>query len=251
MQITFPWNPTPAPSPPTPTPAGSVNLTITMSDSWGDGWNGNIFGFKQNGAIVATFGTGFSSGRSFGPVTVTIPGNVLTQIIVVQYGYYTNEVGFIVKSSNNSTIYTRLPSFFISTIIFAEFCPSTSCGQSTTITYYLTVTDSYGDGWNGNILAFRQNGVSQTFQLSSGYSSGPTAFTFTKGVNVDIIVNKLGTWTYECGYILRAASGAIVVRRNAGNYFYANTILNSFNPGSINLAPVRILDFDPSGRSKD
>ena len=90
MQITFPWNPTPAPTPPTPTPASSVNLTITMSDSWGDGWNGNILGFRQNGAIVATFGTGFSSGRSFGPVAVTIPGNVLTQIIVVQYGSWTN-----------------------------------------------------------------------------------------------------------------------------------------------------------------
>ena len=248
MQITFPWNPTPAPTPPTPTPASSVNLTITMSDSWGDGWNGNILGFRQNGAIVATFGTGFSSGFSFGPVFVKIPGNELTQIIVVQYGLYTKQIGFIVRSSSGTVIYTRLPLYFPSTIIFVHFCSSNRCGQSTTITYYLTVTDSYGDGWNGNILAFRQNGVSQTFTLSSGYSSGPTAFNFTIGVNVDIIVNKLGTWTSECGYILRAASGAIVVQRNPGNFFYANTILNTFNPGSINLSPVRILDVDPSGR---
>ena len=253
MQINFSWNPTPAPSPspPTPTPTDYVNLTITMSDSQGDGWNGNIFGFKQNGGIVATFGNKFTSGRSFGPVTVAIPGNILTQIVVVQYGFWTYEVGFIV-TSNNSTIYTRVPSYFASTIIFKEFCPSTNCGGEpiTTITYYLTVTDSWGDGWNGNVLAFRQNGVYQTFELPSGRQSGPTNyFTFTKGVNVDIIVSKLGTWTYECGYILRAASGAIVVQRNPGNNFYANTILNSFNPGSINLAPVRVLDVDPSGKS--
>jgi hypothetical protein len=85
--------------------------------------------------------------------------------------------------------------------------------------------------------------------LISGRQGGPTNFTFTKGVNVDIIVSKLGTWTQECGYILRAASGAIVVQRNPGNFFYANTILNSFNPGSINLSPVRILDVDPSDKS--
>jgi len=27
-----------------------------MTDSYGNGWNKNIFGFKQNGVIVATFG---------------------------------------------------------------------------------------------------------------------------------------------------------------------------------------------------
>lgn len=86
--------------------------------------------------------------------------------------------------------------------------------------------------------------------MPRGRQGGPTNFTFTKGVNVDIIVSQLGTWTQECGYILRAASGAIVVQRNP-DYFYANTILNSFNPGSINLSPVRILDVDPSDKSKE
>jgi hypothetical protein len=46
-----------------------------MNDAYGDGWNGNIFGFRQNGTIVATFGGGFTGGRSFGPLNVTIPGN--------------------------------------------------------------------------------------------------------------------------------------------------------------------------------
>lgn len=27
-----------------------------MTDSWGDGWNGNILGIKQNGTIIGTFG---------------------------------------------------------------------------------------------------------------------------------------------------------------------------------------------------
>ena len=63
------------PPTPQPPPSGSTILTISMSDSYGDGWNGNIFGFRQNGTIVATFGGGFTAGRSFGPINVTIPGN--------------------------------------------------------------------------------------------------------------------------------------------------------------------------------
>ena len=57
MQINFPFNPSPSPNPsPTPTPVYTITLTIQMSDSYGDGWNGNVFAFKQNGAIVSTFG---------------------------------------------------------------------------------------------------------------------------------------------------------------------------------------------------
>ena len=63
------------------------------------------------------------------------------------------------------------------------------------ITYYLTVTDSYGDGWTNNILAFRQNGAFQTFGLPWGYSAGPFAFSFIRNVIVDIIVYTLGSYT--------------------------------------------------------
>ena len=102
MKITFPWNPTPAPS---PSPAVYVDLTIIMYDSYGDGWNGNILGFRQNGNIIATFGSEFTFGKLYGPLTVKIPGNLLTQIVVVQYGSWRNEIGFIVKSSYDSIIY--------------------------------------------------------------------------------------------------------------------------------------------------
>jgi hypothetical protein len=45
-------------STPTPTPGkdGYAEYNITMTDSKGDGWNGNILAFKQDGYIVATFG---------------------------------------------------------------------------------------------------------------------------------------------------------------------------------------------------
>lgn len=43
-----------------------------MSDSKGDGWNGNVFGIKQDSEPTVKFGVGFSSGKTFGPVQVSI-----------------------------------------------------------------------------------------------------------------------------------------------------------------------------------
>lgn len=39
----------------------SLSLTIILTDSFGDGWNGNILGIMQNNKIVHTFGNAFTS----------------------------------------------------------------------------------------------------------------------------------------------------------------------------------------------
>jgi hypothetical protein len=78
-QVNFPSNiiPNPSPTPaPTPSPSSTTDLTITMSDSYGDGWNGNILGFMQNKVVVGTFGSNFTKGSSSGPVKVTINSKV-------------------------------------------------------------------------------------------------------------------------------------------------------------------------------
>ena len=51
-------------------------ISVTMTDSWGDGWNGNILGIKQNGTIIGTFGGGFSAGSSYGPAYITVQNNI-------------------------------------------------------------------------------------------------------------------------------------------------------------------------------
>jgi hypothetical protein len=38
------------------------------------------------------------------------------------------------------------------------------------------MTDAYFDGWEGSVLAFRQNGTLQTFVLQSGSLAGPLAY---------------------------------------------------------------------------
>lgn len=45
----------------------TATFNTTMKDSKSNGWNGTILGFKQNGTIVATFGSMFKSGATYGP----------------------------------------------------------------------------------------------------------------------------------------------------------------------------------------
>ena len=47
---------------PPPPDTGMVNVTITMSDSFKDGWNGNIISIKQKNNVVGTFGDKFTKG---------------------------------------------------------------------------------------------------------------------------------------------------------------------------------------------
>lgn len=47
-----------------------------MTDSYGDGWNGLIIGVKQGTNWTSTFGSGFNSGSSYGPVTIQVKNNV-------------------------------------------------------------------------------------------------------------------------------------------------------------------------------
>jgi hypothetical protein len=79
MQVDFGINPNPYPNPnPNPTPANTTNviLTVTMTDSFGDGWNGNILAFRQNGQVVAKFGDTFTTGFSVAPINFTINGKL-------------------------------------------------------------------------------------------------------------------------------------------------------------------------------
>lgn len=82
-------------------------MNISMTDSYGDGWEGSILGFKQNGVVIAQFGNGFANGKTFGPSIVTIPGNINTEIVVFQKGDYTSEVGFVIRAPNGTIIHNR------------------------------------------------------------------------------------------------------------------------------------------------
>lgn len=116
--------------------------------------------------------------------------------------------------------------------------------MTTTADYYLTMTDSYGDGWNGNLLAFKQGNVTKSFgiqmQGNTMRSYGPIVVTFERFKPVNITVFALGQKTHEVGFELRTASGLLVLSRTPGTAYGAINILGTFCPDCVNLSPVLI-----------
>lgn len=77
--------------------------------------------------------------------------------------------------------------------IFTTFCPGGNCADTLILSIYMT--DSYGDGWNGNILAIRQYNMTVGVfgaGFTSGFVSGPSYITVQGRASVDIVVSKLG-----------------------------------------------------------
>lgn len=102
MQVIF------NPGPPPPDDPGMINVTIKMTDSGSDGWNGNIISIKQNNNVVGTFGPTFSSGNSSRPIYLLIQGNISAQVIVYQLGNKSQEIGFTIKAPNDNVLYERI-----------------------------------------------------------------------------------------------------------------------------------------------
>jgi hypothetical protein len=61
-----------------------------MTDSWGDGWSGNILVIRQNGVIDGTFGANFKIGLTTTAAIITINSILETQIVVVLKGNFTS-----------------------------------------------------------------------------------------------------------------------------------------------------------------
>jgi hypothetical protein len=67
-----------------------INLTITMTDSKGDGWNGNVLAIRQNNTVVGLFGSLFTSGSSSGPINIRVNARFETHIVVFRKGSMTD-----------------------------------------------------------------------------------------------------------------------------------------------------------------
>ena len=217
-----------------PTDPDSLNLTITLSDSFGDGWNGTVLAIKQNNTIVGTFGSTFTSGSTKGPFYIVVQGTSEVRIVVSTLGTKTNEVGFVVKASNGTIIHQRNSgATFTAATVFSTFCPIGGCPATMDLT--VTLTDSFGDGWNGNVFGFKQNkALVGTFggAFTTGSSSGPFYITVAKKLNARLVVTTLGTKTNEVGFVIKAPNGTVIFQRASGSTFTATTYFTVFCPDS-------------------
>ncbi len=78
------------------------------------------------------------------------------------------------------------------------------------ISYVLT--DTYGDGWNGNKLQIVYNGtVIEELTISTGGKDEPITGTISLCYGVDYdLVWVAGSYGYECGFVLTAPDGSVI-----------------------------------------
>ena len=115
--------------------------TLTIIDSYGDGWNGAYFTWIDEDGVAQNTGTLDSTLASD---TVSLCGDGCYSLAVSE-GDYPEEISWSIESNSGET--------------FAGVAGETvSMGP----TYTLTIIDSYGDGWNGAYYSWiDEDGVAQ------------------------------------------------------------------------------------------
>ncbi|MEL1245310.1 choice-of-anchor L domain-containing protein [Flavobacterium sp. DGU11] len=158
--------------------SAQCSYTFVMTDSFGDGWNGNTMTVSQNGIPVATIGSTFTGG--LGPVSVTVPvcDGIPVSLFWNSGGNFATEVGVAIQNNfgqvifnkpsglggQNSTLYTGVVN-----------CNTPACLPPTGLAVTNISTDSVSLGWAGPAT-----GNWDYFVTTAG-SPGPTSS--TTGVN--------------------------------------------------------------------
>uniref|UniRef100_UPI00404A22EB choice-of-anchor L domain-containing protein n=3 Tax=Flavobacterium sp. TaxID=239 RepID=UPI00404A22EB len=85
--------------------------SFIMTDSFGDGWNGNTMTISQNGVPVATIGSTFTFAQGNGPVIVQVPlcDGIPFTLFWNTGGAFANEVGISIIDSFEEDVYIKAP----------------------------------------------------------------------------------------------------------------------------------------------
>ena len=112
--------------------------------------------------------------------------------------------------------------------VVETFTPTCNGSSSETCDFIFNMSDSYGDGWNGWVYDFIQNGVVVATETLSSGSSGTSIVSLETGVSCDVVVNTAGSYGSEVSWVLTNSSGivqATMIGAN-DNYPAPNTLLD-------------------------
>jgi len=211
---------------PTISPAPSkscADYALELSDSWGDGWNGNTLSITScdDGSVLVdgvTMEDGefesfvFCEPLGIGGVSVHVGGGLwgseLSWTLTLPSGETVTGAGLGTETSGGSCDKTRAPS--------TTPAPSAVCE-----TYMVNLYDVWGDGWNGNTLSISpcdddaaapyvsgltiEDGFAES--LSACLPTGITGFTVAVGG---------GTWASECFFELFLPDGSTMALTESG-----------------------------------
>ncbi|WP_082316536.1 fibronectin type III domain-containing protein [Mangrovimonas sp. ST2L15] len=107
------------------------------------------------------------------------------------------------------------------------------CDVSEQCEYTFVMTDSFGDGWNGNSMTISQNGVDvETITLSSG-SSGEAQVALCDGQPFELFWNTGGSWSGEVGIVIQAFGEDLFTMPSGSGSLQGTTIYS----GTVNCTP--------------
>lgn len=115
----------------------ACDYTFILLDTYGDGWNGGLMQVRQNGLVVATLGTGFTTGATFTEY-VSICDGFDFDVFWSTAGSYASEMGLQIVDPAGNTLYNVSPigAALVGTIIYAGTgeCPACPVPTSPTAT---------------------------------------------------------------------------------------------------------------------
>lgn len=97
-------------------------------------------------------------------------------------------------------------------LVFGTFV----CEPAEQCIYTFTLTDSYGDGWNGNSMTVTQNGIYVTNLTFSSGASSVVEVPLCDGIPFELYWNPIGNFLNEVGIVVQNNFGQIVYEKPAG-----------------------------------
>ncbi|MUV03923.1 hypothetical protein GN157_09410, partial [Flavobacterium rakeshii] len=175
---------------PPPTGLSASNMGLASADLT---WDAN--GSTSWEVVVQEEGAGIPAGAGT-TTTVSTDYNVTTEFDSTPLVSATNYEYYVRADCGDGTFSTWSGPFVFSTTV---------CDAADQCTYTFVLTDSYGDGWNGNTISVLQNDV-EVAVLGPGFTgSGPYEVNVQvcNDMPIEIFWNSGGSYAYEVGLIAR------------------------------------------------
>jgi hypothetical protein len=180
------------------------DFTISMTDTYGDGWNGASVELFANGTSLGSFSnTSAAAPNEAQSATFSVnEGDVITSAWTS--GSYDGETAYTITDSDENV--------FASVEYGNDMTEFTvTCPPPPSCLYSLVMTDSYGDGWNGASMNVLVDGivVLEGATFSAGFSSS-VSFEVSVGSIVTTSWVADGSYPSETSYSIYDATGNLV-----------------------------------------
>ena len=224
-------------------------LTIEMTDTWGDGWNGNVWEVMASDSSIVASGT-LSNGE-IGIDVACLSAGCYDFSINTANGIYQYEVGWTITGTDYGNPIsggaTDQTSFTIDgggadagctdpdACNFSSFatCDDGSCCYENCATLYMT--DEWGDGWNNNLMSVTDaDGNVLTYTMDDGFQD--TLIICLPNGCLDLEVGG-GSFSYEVGWAIELEDFTYSGGAPFTNYLTVNVVTGCTDETACNYNP--------------